>query len=76
MRVSNSRAISCCSHPFGERADGKPRIFTENRFFKNIPAIPEIHLYHCLNDPVVPVEHAELYTKRCFQALPNPQTEW
>jgi uncharacterized protein len=32
-------------------------------FSKTLPAIPGIHLYHCLMDPVVPVEHANFYQK-------------
>ncbi|REL24005.1 serine hydrolase family protein [Rhodohalobacter sp. SW132] len=32
-------------------------------FSKTLPAIPGIHLYHCLNDPVVPVDHADVYQK-------------
>jgi uncharacterized protein len=32
-------------------------------FPKKLPAIPEIHIYHCLKDPVVPVEHADFYQK-------------
>jgi uncharacterized protein len=38
-------------------------------FSKTIPAIPEIHLYHCLNDPVVPVEHADIYQNFIQHAL-------
>ncbi len=32
-------------------------------FSITLPAIPEIHLYHCLNDHVVPVDHADFYQK-------------
>jgi uncharacterized protein len=34
-----------------------------DNFSKTLPTIPEIHLYHCLNDPVVPVEHVDFYQK-------------
>lgn len=30
-------------------------------FSEHLPDIPEIHLYHCLNDPVVPVDHVAFY---------------
>ncbi len=37
-------------------------------FSKTLPTIPEIHLYHCLKDPVVPVEHADFYQKLILTA--------
>lgn len=30
-------------------------------FSEHMPAIPELHLYHCLHDPVVPVDHMTFY---------------
>ena len=33
-------------------------------FQSHLPELPVIHLYHCLDDPVVPFEHMELYQNK------------
>lgn len=41
----------------------------KNDLSKTLPDIPEIHLYHCLHDPVVPVDHAKFYHNLIPSAL-------
>jgi len=40
-----------------------------SNFRKHLPELPEIHLYHCLGDPIVPCEHMEYYKKELPSAV-------
>lgn len=38
-------------------------------FVKHLPALPAVHIFHCSNDPIVPLEHSKFYKQHLTHAI-------
>jgi uncharacterized protein len=64
------KGLFLVSVPFWGKDGWKVDDFSlRNNFQMHLPELPIIHLYHCLDDPIVPCEHMAYYKKEFPNAV-------